>query len=49
MKGEYKEWAPFITRNVNLKNFPLKAVTWLPIEGECIYYSDRDRWTNHEE
>jgi hypothetical protein len=49
MKGEYKEWAPFITRNVNLKDFPLKAVTGLPIEGECIYYSDRDRWTNHEE
>jgi hypothetical protein len=49
MKGEYKEWAPFITRNVNLKDFPLKAVTGLPIEGECVYYSDRDRWTNHEE
>jgi hypothetical protein len=49
MKGEYKDWAPFITRNVNLKDFPLKAVTGLPIEGECVYYSDRDRWTNHEE
>jgi hypothetical protein len=49
MKGEYKEWAPFITRNVNLKDFPLKAVTGLPIEGECVYYSDRDRWTNREE
>jgi len=49
MKGEYKEWAPFITRNVNLKDFPLKAVTGLPIDGECVYYSDRDRWTNREE
>jgi len=49
MKGEYKEWAPFITRNVNLKDFPLKAVTALPIEGECVYYSDRDRWTNRED
>ena len=31
------------------KEFPLKAVTGLPIDGECVYYSDRDRWTNHEE
>lgn len=49
MKGEYKEWAPFIMRNVNTKEFPLKAVTALPIDGECIYYSDRDRWTNRED
>ena len=49
MKGEYKEWAPFIMRTVNLKDFPLKAITGLPIDGECVYYSDRDRWTNHEE
>jgi hypothetical protein len=49
MKGEYKEWAPFITYNVNLRDFPLKAVTPLPIDGECVYYSDRDRWTNRED
>ncbi len=49
MKGEYKDWAPFITRNVNIKEFPLKAVTPLQIDGECIYYSDRDRWTNRED
>lgn len=49
MKGEYKEWAPFIMRNVNTKEFPLKAVTGLPIDGECVYYSDRKRWENSEE
>ncbi len=49
VKGEYKDWAPFITRNVNTKDFPLKAVTPLPIDGECVYYSDRDRWTNRED
>jgi hypothetical protein len=49
MKGEYKEWAPFILYNVNLREFPLKAFTPLPIDGECIYYSDRDRWTNRED
>jgi hypothetical protein len=49
VKGEYKEWAPFIMRTVNTKDFPLKAVTPLPIDGECIYYSDRDRWTNRED
>lgn len=49
VKGEYKDWAPFIMRTVNTKEFPLKAVTALPIDGECIYYSDRDRWTNRED
>ena len=49
VKGEYKDWAPFITRTANLKDFPLKAITPLPIDGECVYYSDRDRWTNRED
>lgn len=49
MKGEYKEWAPFIMRNVNTKDFPLKAVTGLPIDNDCVYYSDRKRWENSEE
>jgi hypothetical protein len=49
VKGEYKDWAPFIMRTANLKEFPLKAVTPLPIDGECIYYSDRDRWSNRED
>ena len=33
VKGEYKDWEPFITRNVSrpaLKDFPLRAVTALP-------------------
>ncbi len=49
VKGEYKDWSPFIQRTVNTRDFPLKAVTPLPIDGECIYYSDRDRWTNRED
>jgi hypothetical protein len=49
VKGDYKEWAPFITRSVNLRNFPLKAVTQLPIDGQCIFYADRDRWTVRED
>lgn len=49
MKGEYKEWAPFIMRNVNTKDFPLKAVTPMAVDGESIYYSDRKRWENNEE
>jgi hypothetical protein len=44
-KGEYKEWSPFILRNVNTKGFPLEAVTALPIDNECIFYSDRNRWS----
>jgi hypothetical protein len=52
VKGDYKEWAPFITRQVSgpaLRDFPLHAVTPLPIDNECIFYADRDRWTPHED
>lgn len=44
-KGEYKEWAPFILRNVSTRDFPFQAVTALPIEGECIFFADRNRWS----
>lgn len=43
-KGAYKEWAGFITRTVNLKGFALQSKVSLPMDGECIFYSDRDRW-----
>ncbi|MEA3213803.1 MAG: hypothetical protein QOE70_6860 [Chthoniobacter sp.] len=49
VKGEYREWAQFIMRNVNAKDFPLKYVTALPLDNECVFYSDRDRWTNRED
>lgn len=45
VKGDYKEWAPFILRNVNIKDFPLRSVTAMPLDNQCIFYSDRDRWT----
>jgi len=47
VKGDYKEWAPFILRSVNMvKDFPLRAVTAMPLDNQCIFYSDRDRWTD---
>ncbi len=49
VKGEYKEWAPFITRNVTTREFPLKVSTYMHVEQECIFYSDRDRWTPRED
>ena len=52
MKGEYKEWAPFITRQVNvreLQDFPLRAVTALPMDFQNVFYADRDRWTARED
>lgn len=49
IKGEYKEWAPFIIRQVNVKDFPLRAVTALPIDNECVFYADRDRWSTRED
>jgi hypothetical protein len=49
VKGEYKEWAPFITRTVNLRNFPLKEATIFTKDAECIFYADRNRWTSRED
>ena len=44
INGEYKPWAPFITRNFgSLKDFPLRESTRLP--GDGIFYGDRDRWS----
>jgi hypothetical protein len=34
---------------VNIKDFPLRAVTPMAIDYECVFYSDRDRWTNRED
>jgi hypothetical protein len=48
-KGEYREWAPFILRNVNTRGFPLQAVTVLPLDNECIFYADHDRWSTKAE
>ena len=47
--GEFKEWAPFIMRQVNVRDFPLRAVTALPILDKCIFYADRDRWSTRED
>lgn len=44
-KGPYKEWALLITRPPQIKGFPFTAFTPLPIEGECIIFADRDRWS----
>ena len=49
VKGDYSEWAPFILRNVTAREFPLKVSTVMPIDNECIFYADRDRWTVRED
>ncbi len=49
VKGEYKDWYPFIIRNVQIRDFPLRAVTALPIDNECVFYCDRDRWSTRVE
>lgn len=42
--GEYKDWAGVILRTQEAQKFPLKAATALPIDNECIFFSDRERW-----
>jgi hypothetical protein len=44
-KGAYREWALLILRPPKVDGFALPFYTALPIEGECIIFSDRDRWT----
>jgi len=43
LKGEYRDWAAVILRNINLEKFPLKWATLLGLENECIFFSDHDR------
>jgi Dolichyl-phosphate-mannose-protein mannosyltransferase len=43
VKGDYKDWAPVILRNVDMQKFPLKWGTLLGIESECVFFSDHDR------
>ncbi|MFZ4483721.1 MAG: hypothetical protein ACOYOL_07055 [Chthoniobacterales bacterium] len=48
-KGDYREWAPFIMRSADLTRFPLQFFTPLPVDNECVFYSNRDRWTKAQE
>jgi hypothetical protein len=52
MDGDYKEWGGFITHQVSpaqLKDFVFKAGIPLPINGESMFFSDRDRWSSRED
>ncbi len=42
--GAYKDWAPLITRPPQVRGFPFAAFIPLPIDGQCIIFSDRPRW-----
>jgi hypothetical protein len=43
--GPGKEWAGLILRPPKVQDFPLTAYVALPIEGQCIIFADRDRWS----
>jgi len=44
-KGAYTEWIFLIMRPPEVAGFSLPFFTPLPIDGECILFSDRDRWS----
>lgn len=44
-KGEYKEWAGLITRPPITTGFFLPLAVPLPVDTECILFTDRDRWS----
>lgn len=45
LKGDDKDWAPLILRGVRLKDFPFHAAVPLPLDNECIFYCESDRWS----
>ena len=47
-KGDYAAWATFIMRTADLSRFPLQYFTPLPVDNECVFYSNRDRWSPRE-
>ena len=44
-KGAYSDWISLIMRPPEVTRFSLPIFTPLPIDGECILFSDRDRWS----
>ncbi len=48
-KGPYADWAPLITRPPQTKGFPFPIFTPLPIDNECILYTDSPRWNKPRE
>lgn len=43
-KGPYRDWAALITRPPQIRGFALPEFVSLPIDGQCIIFSDRPRW-----
>jgi len=48
-KGTYGPWAQFIMRNNQIRDFPLRAMTQLPLDNECVIYADRPRWAESQD
>jgi len=52
-RGEYAAWGNYILGRAELDrfypSFPLKEKAVLPIDGQCLFYSDSDRWSAREE
>lgn len=42
--GPFASWARLITRPPVVANFPFPVYTPLPIQNQCIIYTDRPRW-----
>lgn len=46
--GTFTDWVFLITRPPDVSGFSLPVFTPLPLEGECILFADRDRWSRRE-
>lgn len=52
-RGEYAAWGNYILGRAELDRdyaaFPLKEKAVLPVDGECLFYSDVARWNTRED
>ena len=43
-RGEFAEWAPFVLHQADVGSFPLRVSTAMPMNDECVFYTDKPRW-----
>jgi hypothetical protein len=47
-RGEFSDWAPFVLHQSDVGDFPLRYSTAMPVNDECVFYTDSPRWTTRK-
>jgi hypothetical protein len=43
-RGEFSDWTPFVMHQTDVPDFPLQHCTAMPVDDECVFYTDSPRW-----